>query len=61
VEDLLETLAAVHATPGLARARLYLAGWGYNTLEQRASVGWRGPVRLLSLGAWAAPFAAWPR
>jgi phosphoglycolate phosphatase-like HAD superfamily hydrolase len=60
VEDLLETLQAVHATPALARARLYLAAWGYNTLEQRASVGWRGPVRLLTAGAWAAPFAAWP-
>ncbi|HEV8584127.1 MAG TPA: HAD family hydrolase [Methylomirabilota bacterium] len=61
VEDLLETLEAVHATPGLDRARLFLAAWGYNTLEQRAFVGGRGPVRLLSLGAWAAPFAAWPR
>lgn len=61
VEDLLETLETVHATPALARARLFLAGWGYNTLEQRARVGWRGPVRLLSLGAWGVPFAAWPR
>ena len=60
VEDLLETLEAVHATPALARARLFLADWGYNTLEQRASVGSRRHVRLLSLAAWAAPFAAWP-
>ena len=60
VEDLLETLDAVHATPSLAAARLFLADWGYNTLEQRASVGWRRHVRLLSLGAWTAPFAAWP-
>jgi phosphoglycolate phosphatase-like HAD superfamily hydrolase len=61
VEDLLETLDAVHATPALAGARLFLAAWGYNTLEQRASVGWRDHVRLLSLGLWPAPFAAWPR
>ena len=61
VEDLLETLEAVHATPALASARLFLADWGYNTLEQRASVGWSRHVRLLSLGAWAAPFSAWPR
>ncbi len=61
VEDLLETLEAVHATPALARARLFLAAWGYNTLEQRASLGWRGPARLLSLAAWSAPFGAWPR
>jgi phosphoglycolate phosphatase-like HAD superfamily hydrolase len=61
VEDLLETLEAVHATPGLAAARLFLADWGYNTLEQRASVGWKRHVRLLSLGAWTAPFSSWPQ
>jgi phosphoglycolate phosphatase-like HAD superfamily hydrolase len=60
VEDLLETLEAVHGTPALAGARLFLADWGYNTLEQRASVGWSRHVRLLSLAAWAAPFSAWP-
>jgi len=60
VEDLLETLDTVHATPALAAARLFLADWGYNTLEQRASVGGSRHVRLLSLSAWAAPFSAWP-
>ncbi len=60
VEDLLETLDAVHATPALGAARLFLADWGYNTLEQRASVGWRRHVRLLSLAAWTTPFSAWP-
>jgi len=60
VEDLLETLHAVHATPALAAARLFLADWGYNTLEQRASVGWSRPVRLLSLAAWGSAFAEWP-
>jgi phosphoglycolate phosphatase-like HAD superfamily hydrolase len=61
VEDLLETLEAVHATPALAAARLFLAGWGYNTLQQRASVGWNRHVRLLSLGAWTTPFSSWPQ
>jgi phosphoglycolate phosphatase-like HAD superfamily hydrolase len=61
VEDLLDTLEAVHATPALAGAHLFLADWGYNTLEQRASVGWNPHVRLLGLGTWAAPFSAWPR
>ena len=60
VEDLLETLDAVHATPGLAGARLFLADWGYNTLEQRASVAWRPHVRLLSLATWSSPFTSWP-
>jgi phosphoglycolate phosphatase-like HAD superfamily hydrolase len=61
VEDLLETLDVVRAVPALGAARLFLADWGYNTLEQRASVGWRPHVRLLALGVWAAPFSAWPR
>jgi phosphoglycolate phosphatase-like HAD superfamily hydrolase len=61
VEDLLETLDGVHGTPALAGARLFLADWGYNTLEQRASVSWRSHVRLLSRGAWVGSFSAWPR
>ena len=59
VEDLLETLDAVHSTPALRAARLFLADWGYNTPEQRASVSGRPHIRLLSLDVWAAPFAAW--
>ena len=61
VEDLLETLDAVHGTPALAGARLFLADWGYNTLEQRASVSWRPHVRLLSPAVWVGPFSGWPR
>jgi phosphoglycolate phosphatase-like HAD superfamily hydrolase len=61
VEDLLETLVSVHATPGLQAARLFLAAWGYNTLEQRAATGGSGPATLLSLADFAASFAAWPR
>ena len=61
VEDLLETLDAVRTRPELAAARLFLAGWGYNTLEQRAAAGVGGHVALLSLADFVAPFDAWPR
>jgi hypothetical protein len=60
VEDLLETLEAVLRTPGLDAARLFLAGWGYNTLEHRASVTGNRHLALLSLRDFAAPFDAWP-
>lgn len=60
VEDLLETLEAVRATPGLEAARLFLAGWGYNTLEHRAATTGDGRIALLSLTDFAAPFAVWP-
>lgn len=61
VEDMLETLELVRATPGLEATRLFLAGWGYNTLEQRAVAGSNGHVILLSLRDVAAPFRDWPR
>jgi phosphoglycolate phosphatase-like HAD superfamily hydrolase len=61
VEDMLETLELVRATPGLGGARLFLAGWGYNTLEQRAVAGSEGHVVLLSLQDIAAPFRDWVR
>ena len=61
VEDMLETLELVHATPGLTGMRLFLAGWGYNTLEHRAIVGSGGHIGLLSLQDFAAPFSDWPR
>jgi phosphoglycolate phosphatase-like HAD superfamily hydrolase len=61
VEDMLETLELVRVTPGLTRARLFLAGWGYNTLEQRATTGASRAIGLLSLQDFAAPFRGWPR
>jgi len=60
VEDLLETLEAVGATPGLRAARLFLAAWGYNTLEHRAAAAASGRVAVMSLADFAAPFARWP-
>src|SRR5688572_30457105 len=56
VEDMLETLELVRATPGLTGARLFLAGWGYNTLEHRALLGGQRHVGLLSLRDFAAAF-----
>jgi hypothetical protein len=61
VEDMLETLELVRVAPGLGSARLFLAGWGYNTLEQRALAGSSDHVTLLSLRDFAEPFADWPR
>jgi phosphoglycolate phosphatase-like HAD superfamily hydrolase len=61
VEDLLETLESVRTRPELDAARLFLAGWGYNTLEQRAAAGLDDRLALLSLADFAAPFDAWPR
>jgi phosphoglycolate phosphatase-like HAD superfamily hydrolase len=61
VEDMLETLERVRATPGLGAARLFLAGWGYNTLEQRATLSASRDISLLSLADFAGPFRAWPR
>jgi phosphoglycolate phosphatase-like HAD superfamily hydrolase len=60
VEDLLETLETTATKPELAGARLFLADWGYNTPEDRASVNESGRVRLLSLERFAGPLEAWP-
>ena len=60
VEDMLETLQATAARPELAGARLFLADWGYNTPEDRASLSGPGRVRLLSLAHFAGPLDAWP-
>lgn len=60
VEDFPETLTSVHATAGLDAVRLFLAAWGYNTLEQRAAATVAGHVANLSLSDFNAPFGAWP-
>lgn len=61
VEDMLETLELVRATPGIAGAQLFLAAWGYNTLEHRALVGQNRHIGLLSLRNFAGAFADWLR
>ena len=58
VEDLPDTLDAV-AAAGLAGVRRFLAGWGYNTLEERATASARSDVTLLSLARFPSSFAQW--
>jgi phosphoglycolate phosphatase-like HAD superfamily hydrolase len=59
VEDLLETLDGVHRAPGLANARLFLAAWGYNTVEDRAGVDLTPHITLLSRTRFTASFSEW--
>src|SRR5262245_43247107 len=49
VEDRLETLRHVTIHPDLADVGLFLAVWGYNTPETRASVRHDGRIHLLDL------------
>lgn len=58
VEDMLETLE--HVGAALTGARLFLAAWGYNTLQQRALVSLQRRVTLLSLGDFARDLRLWP-
>ena len=60
VEDMLETLETTATKPDLAGAQLFLADWGYNTPEDRASLSGSGRIRLLSLERFAGPLEAWP-
>jgi hypothetical protein len=60
VEDLLETLESVRRAPGLAAVRLFLADWGYNTVEERARAERAPDIALLPLDRFTAAFAEWP-
>ena len=60
VEDRLQTLQDVKAEPALARARLFLAAWGYNTPEERAAAGGDDRIALLPLERFAEDFRSWP-
>src|SRR5512132_409626 len=59
VEDMLETLETVRRASDLDGARLFLAAWGYNTLQDRAAAAWRSRVAVLSLAGFAADWTAW--
>ena len=48
IEDRLETLQEVLATPSLAAVQLYLADWGYNTDAQRAEAAATGRIAVVS-------------
>lgn len=49
IEDRVETLHDVIATPALDAVSLYLAGWGYNTPAQRAEAVATGRIRVVSV------------
>lgn len=59
VEDRLETLQHVATHADLADVGLFLAAWGYNTAETRASVHGDGRLRLLDLDQFRRGLAAW--
>jgi len=59
VEDRLETLQHVTTHADLADVGLFLAGWGYNTAQTRASVQDDGRIRLLALEQFRQGLSAW--
>jgi hypothetical protein len=59
VEDRLETLRHVATHPDLDDVGLFLAAWGYNTSEARASVQHDGRIHLLALDRFRNGLAHW--
>jgi hypothetical protein len=59
VEDRLETLQHVTTHADLADVGLFLAAWGYNTPQTRASVQGDGHIRLLALDQFRQGLGAW--
>jgi hypothetical protein len=59
VEDRLETLQHVMTHTDLEDVGLFLAAWGYNTLETRTSVRSDGRIRLLKLDQFRHGLALW--
>ena len=60
VEDRLETLQHVTTHSDLSDVGLFLAAWGYNTPEARASLSPGGRIRLLELDQFRSGLASWP-
>ncbi len=60
VEDRPETLEHVTTHSDLADVGLFLAAWGYNTPEARASLSPGGRIRLLELDQFRRGLATWP-
>ena len=59
IEDRLETLEHVTTHPDLEDVGLFLAAWGYNTLETRARAQASQRVRLLELDQFRRGLTAW--
>jgi len=60
VEDRFETLEHVTTHPDLEDVGLYLAAWGYNTPQTRATATASKRVRLLELEQFRQGVSAWP-
>ena len=60
VEDRLETLQHVTTHPDLSDVGLFLAAWGYNTPQVRASLRPEGRIRLLQLDQFRSGLTDWP-
>lgn len=60
IEDRLKTLQSVQQQPDLDAVRLYLADWGYNTPQARASILPDQRIKLLSLSQFVQDFSLWP-
>ncbi len=50
IDDRLETLETIRDTTGLEMVELYLASWGYNSMEQRKRAEADSRINVLSLG-----------
>jgi hypothetical protein len=59
VEDRLETLTHVTTHDDLNDIRLFLAAWGYNTPDTRASLQHQGRIRLLQLDQFQRGLTSW--
>ncbi len=59
VEDRLRTLADAETEPRLTGAGLFLAAWGYNTVDDREAARRDDRIVLLSLERFTQDFAAW--
>jgi len=59
VEDRIRTLEDVKTEPALARAKLFLAAWGYNSEDDREAARRDGRIVLLTLERFARGFEAW--
>lgn len=59
VEDRLKTLQSIAQQPDLSQIKLYLADWGYNTAQMRASIQNDPRIFGLSLQQFAGDFSGW--
>jgi len=59
VEDRLKTLLSIKQQADLGAIRLFLADWGYNTPQERATAEADDRIQVLSLGTIVQDFSAW--